>query len=200
MVLSVFGSKKETAIDAAVFGSANSDGGGASGMPVKEPPAKPPASALKDPVPVVKVYSVRGVEYGMMSITLWALATTLVWLLLNMINGSKTFDYLVVPTSVLVVCLPVFAWLFIRLKKAELANPSLKVEASKRRWSQLTQFLAFIVVLVNLIVLVYILLARFGTDKKFSESLVKELLSSAVVLIVAGGILAYYWFEEHRLK
>jgi hypothetical protein len=157
------------------------------------------ADGQQNPIPVVKVYSTRGVEYGMMTIVLWVLASTLAWLLINLINGSKTFDYLVVPTSALVVCVPVFGLLFLRLKKAELATPSLKYEPSKRRWSQLTQFVAFIVVLVNLIVFVYEILVRFGTDKK-SESLMKSSLTTLVILVIAGGILAYYWFEEHRNK
>lgn len=155
-------------------------------------------SGMKDPVPVVKVLSVRGVEYGMMSITLWVLASTLAWLLLNLVNGSRSFDYLVVPTSALVVCLPFFAWLFLRLKKAELANPSLVHEPSRRRWSQTTQFVAFVAVLINLIVFVYQMLSRFGTDKKPSETILKQTLSMLVVLAIAGGILVYYWVEDHR--
>ncbi len=155
-------------------------------------------SGMKDPVPVVQVLSVRGVEYGMMSITLWVLASTLAWLLLNLVNGSRTFDYLVVPTSALVVCLPFFAWLFIRLKKAELANSSLVHEPSRRRWSQTTQFVAFIATLTNLIVFVYAMLSRFGTDKKPSETILKQVLSMLVVLVIAGGVLVYYWLEDHR--
>ena len=150
------------------------------------------------PIAVVRVLSVRGVEYGMMSIVLWIVASTLAWLLLNLVNSSKTFDYLVVPTSALVVCVPIFGLLFIRLKRAELANPSLRLEPSKRRWSQLTIFIAFIVTVINLIVLVYQLLNNFGSDSKSTTSVGKILLDALVVLVIAGGILIYYWREEHR--
>lgn len=190
MAIAVFGAKKtQSSTTDSIFESDKAD---------NSPTTKTVPPGMKDPVPVVQVLSVRGVEYGMLSITLWVLASTLAWLLLNLVNGSRTFDYLVVPTSALVVCLPFFGWLFIRLKKAEMANPSLVHEPSRRRWSQTTQFVAFIATLINLIVFVYQMLSRFGTDKKPSETVLKQVLSMLVVLVVAGGVLVYYWLEDHR--
>src|SRR3989338_7106899 len=100
--------------------------------------AQPP---LVEPVPVVRVLSVRGVEYTMMTIALWFSATGLAWALLNLLNGSYNFSFLVVPVSILISSLPLFALFFIRLKRAELANPALRFEPSKRRLSQMTQVL-----------------------------------------------------------
>jgi hypothetical protein len=149
------------------------------------------------PIAVLEVLSVRGVEYGMMTLVLWVGAITLTWILLNMVNGSRGFDYVVVPTSALVVCVPVFGWFFLRLKKAELADPKLRFDPSKRRWSQITQILSYTVVLVNLIYFVYVVLSHFS--KSHGSSIVKALVNLVVITIVAGGVLAYYWFDEHRL-
>lgn len=149
-----------------------------------------------EPMPVVKVLSVRGVEYAMMTIVLWFSAATLGWLLLNAVNGSANFNYLVVPLSGLLVSLPIFALLFIRLKRAELATPSLKLEPSKRRFSQLTQIIAFLVVLINLSVFVYDILKKLASHP--ATSLTKASLNLVIVSGIAGGILLYYWFDEHR--
>lgn len=151
-----------------------------------------------EPMPVVRVLSVRGVEYGMMTIALWVAATTAAWIALNFLNGSGNFDNVVVPVSSLVICLPVFGLLFLRLKRAELAEPSLKLDPSKRRWSQSTQFLAFIGLLINFIYFVYVLLQHASGGK--GPTIGKSLLSLAVVTVIAGGILAYYWHDEHRAR
>lgn len=148
------------------------------------------------PVPVVRVLSVRGVEYGMMTIALWISATTLAWVALNMLNGSKGFSYVVVPTSALVVTVPVFGWLFMRLKRAELINSELRLDPSKRRWSQTTQMLAYLACLINLIFFVYTLLQHFSADKP--KPIGKSVINLLVILVIAGGILAYYWADEHR--
>jgi len=164
--------------------------------PVSESQAQ--ASSSTQPMPIVKVLSVRGVEYGMMTIALLISASTLAWVVLNMLNGSRGFDSVVVPTSALVVCLPVLVALFIRLKRAELKDFSLKLDPSKRRWSQLVQFLAFVACLINLIYFVYVILQH--TSGGSVPSIAKSLVNLVVVLVIAGGILSYYWFDEHRAR
>ena len=150
------------------------------------------------PMPVVKVLSVRGVEYVMMTISLWVLASALTWALLAVVNGQGTFKLLAFPISLMLVSLPIFALLYLRLRKAELENPVLRLDASKRRLSQITQILAFITCLSNLIAFVYILLSKIGGES--SISLGKSFMNLIVVLLIAGGILLYYWADEHRIK
>lgn len=153
-------------------------------------------SGSDSPVPVVKVLSVRGVEYVMMSIALWICASGLIWLGLSVIYSQTSFNVLAFPVSLLIVCLPIFSFFYLRLRKQELINPELKMEPSKRRLSQITQVLAFIVCLFNLIGYVYMLVAKIGGDS--DAVLWKATLGLLVILIIAGGILAYYWFDEHR--
>jgi hypothetical protein len=103
------------------------------------------------PHPVVHVLSPRGVEYVFMTITLFTGAIGFASALIAMFNGKFGFDILSVPVALLVVAVPVFAWLFLRLKKAELANPSLALDASKRRATQFTQIVTFLIVFFTLI-------------------------------------------------
>lgn len=149
------------------------------------------------PLPVVRVLSVRGVEYGMMTITLWIAATSLAGGFISIINGGTSFQIMALPISLLLVCVPVFSFFFLRLKKAEQAKPELRLDPSKRRWSQITQFLAYLTLLINTIVFVYLVMSIFGDNSKVSWG--KAIGDMLVILVVAGGILAYYWVDEHRL-
>lgn len=151
-----------------------------------------------DPVPVVRVLSVRGVEYAMMTIALWFAASGLAWVALNALNGSGNFNFLVVPLSILITSLPIFAILFIRLKRAELANPTLRHEPSKRRLTQITQIVAFLAVLINITVFVYNILKKINHTS--NQSIGKSALNLLVILVIAGGILLYYWLDEHRTR
>ncbi len=168
--------------------------------PVEPPQLSVPRSlSSKDdlPVPVLQVLSVRGVEYTMMTLTLWFAAGALIAMLLGVANGESSFSFLSFPLALLLVCLPIFAFFFLRLRKSELANPALRFDASKRRLSQFTQVLAFAACLFNVIAFVYMVLQKFGGES--APSIGKSLLNLLVVLAVAGGILAYYWIDEHRL-
>jgi hypothetical protein len=149
------------------------------------------------PIPVVKVLSVRGVEYAMMSILLWFGAGSLMFILTSMIQGGSGFDTLAFPLSLLIVCVPGFAFFFLRLKAAELADPSLRLEASKRRYSQITQILAFLTCFFNIVAVTYLLIGMAGGNEV--SNIGKTIGAAAVILLIAGGILLYYWKDEHKL-
>ncbi len=155
----------------------------------------PPANDVT-PMAVVQVLSTRGVEYTMMMLCLWLLAGSLIWVLLALVNGAAHYDILTFPVSLMIVCVPIFAWFFLRLKKAELANPALKLDPSKRRLTQFTQVIAFAACLFNLIAFVYLLMSKMAGHA--APSIWKDFVNLAVILVVAGGILAYYWNDEHR--
>jgi FtsH-binding integral membrane protein len=97
----------------------------------------------------------------------------------------------------LLVCLPAFSWLFLRLRKAELDNPALRLEPSKRRFSQITQILSFLTCFFTIVTVVYSLISAAGGEDV--GGIGKILGVGAIILIIAGGILTYYWFDEHRL-
>ncbi len=156
----------------------------------------PNSSTNLTPQPVVQVLSPRGVEYVFLTIALITGAIGLISGLIELVNGKASFNALAFPAAVLLVAVPVFAWLFLRLKKAELANPSLALDASKRRSTQLIQILSFLTSFFTLISFVATIFAKMSGNYK--GSMVKVVLDVLVILVVAGGILAYYWRDERR--
>jgi hypothetical protein len=150
------------------------------------------------PVAVVQALSVRGVEYTMMTLSLWFTAAGLIAILLSLLNGGTSFAVLSFPLALLLVCLPLFSLFFIRLKRAELADPPLRFDPSKRRLTQFTQITAFAACLFNVIGFVYMVLQKIGGEA--APSLGKSAINLVVVLAIAGGILAYYWFDEHKFN
>ncbi|HET7320149.1 MAG TPA: hypothetical protein VFI84_01015 [Candidatus Saccharimonadales bacterium] len=169
------------------------------------PPSAPAAPAFTPsaqnpkelaPMAVVQVLSTRGVEYTMMMLCLWLAAASLIWVLLALINGGAHFNILSFPISLMLVCVPVFGWFFLRLKKAELNDPQLKLDPSKRRLTQFTQVIAFAACLFNLIAFVYLIFSKMSGSA--GPSLGKTFLNLIIILLVAGGVLVYYWNDEHR--
>lgn len=149
-------------------------------------------------MPVVRVLSPMGVEYVFLTVTLFIGAGSLMGTLLLLVNGATEFSALSFPVAALIVCVPLFAFLFLRLKKMEVRDPSLRFDASKRRSTQFTQIVAFIVSIFTLIGLVFTLFAKMGGDS--TVSIGKALLDTLCVLVVAGGVLAYYWLDEHKSR
>jgi hypothetical protein len=158
--------------------------------------AEPAPSGSLIPQPVVQVLSPRGVEYVFLTIALFTGAIGLISALLALVNGKADFSVLAFPVAILLVTVPVFTWLFLRLKQAELTDPSLASDASKRRSTQFTQIVAFITCLFTLIGLVSAIFGKLSSN--YNGSMVKVLLDVLVILLVAGGILAYYWADEHK--
>ncbi len=168
--------------------------------PAQQPPvALQPSSTVEQnnvvPTPVVQVLSPRGVEYVMMTVALFTSAIGLAAILVGLVNGQTSMMSLSFPAALMLVGLPIFAALFLRLKKAELREPSLKLDQSKRRSTQATQIISFLIVLITLIATI---VAIFAAMSGVNDSLGKSLGSAFFVLIVFGGILAYYWHDEHR--
>ena len=162
---------------------------------VATPQASDMAGDHRESVPVVKVWSVRGVEYAIMSFTLWAIAISITWVPVALITGSTGFIALSPPLALLLVSLPIFAFFFLRLKKAELADPKMRVESTKRRFSQITQIVSFVVCFVSLLTIVSSILAAMGGE---SDNVGQTISSALVFLVVWGGLFMYYWRDERK--
>ncbi len=163
--------------------------------PVERPSDTSTADSLR-PMPVVKVLSPVGVEYVFLTITLLGGAIALAASLIALVNGKTDFSVLAFPVSSLLVTVPVFAVIFLHLKKMEVANPDLKLDPSKRRSTQFTQIVAFIACLSALVGFVFDIFSKIGGQ--IGPSILKAGLDVLCVLVVAGGILFYYWREEHK--
>ncbi|HSW99771.1 MAG TPA: hypothetical protein VLH38_01920 [Patescibacteria group bacterium] len=164
--------------------------------PRMEQPAHFSKPSQLSPVPTVRVLSPNGVEYVFMTIALVGAASAFAGILLLLVNANFSFDSLAFPTAVLIVLLPVFAALFLRLKKRELRDPGLRFDPSKRRSTQFIQIAAFAVCLLTLIGFVFAVLSKLGGS--FESSIIKIFFDALCILFVAGGILAYYWRDEHK--
>lgn len=149
-----------------------------------------------EPTPVVKVLSPRGVEYVFLTVSLFLAAIGLASTLIALVNNKTDFSVLALPTSILVVSVPLFGLLFMHTKRAELNNPNLKLDPSKRRSTQFTQIVAFLVSVFTLIGFVTFCFAK--SSDQYKGSLVKIGLDALVLLVIAGGIGFYYWLDEHR--
>ncbi len=94
------------------------------------------------------------------------------------------------------MAVPIFAWLFLRLKNTELLNPALALDPSKRRSTQFIQITSFLTCFLTLIGFVAAIFSKMGGV--YDGSILKLILDVVVILVVAGGILYYYWRDEHR--
>ncbi|HSX48587.1 MAG TPA: DUF5671 domain-containing protein, partial [Candidatus Nanoarchaeia archaeon] len=108
------------------------------------PPPPPPSNATASPGPaapvaVVTSLSTRGFEYWIMFLSMGILAGSLGWVLHSLTDGvfsggGSFYEAGVsVASAALLVALPVFAFMFLRLKKAELSEVALHNDASRRR-------------------------------------------------------------------
>ncbi|HSW80054.1 MAG TPA: hypothetical protein VLG47_04735 [Candidatus Saccharimonadales bacterium] len=148
------------------------------------------------PAPVVKVLSPVGVEYVFLTLSLISGAIALAAVLIALVNGKTDFSVLAFPVSVLLVTVPVFSVIFLHLKRLETANPALRLDPSKRRSTQFTQIAAFFACMFALIGFVFDIFTKLGGQT--GPSIVKAGLDALCILVVAGGILAYYWRDEHK--
>ncbi len=165
------------------------------------------------PIAVVGNLSVRGFEYMVMFITLLASAFSIGMLAHTYINSvfskaSDTYSYGdanpigTFAITLLIVSFPIFAYMFLRLKKAELADPALRKDPSRRKLTQFTQLITFLFGMGYIIYFIYALMtpdrsASYGGVDS-SPSVVEQLLHTLVTLVIAGGIFVYYWREEHK--
>jgi hypothetical protein len=151
-----------------------------------------------NPIAVVKVLSSRGVEYVFLIFALIVGSISLGAVIISLINGHSDFNSLAYPTAALIVSVPVFAYLFLRLKKAELLNPAMATDPSKRRSTQFIQIYSYIICFLTLVGIIAEVFSKISGSYK--GSILKLILDAIVVLVIAGGILVYYWRDEHRVK
>lgn len=176
------------------------------------PPAPTVAAQATPPVAVVQNFSTRGLEYVIMFISLWVSASSIGFLAHQALSNafgvnSDSYSFLgfdQMSIAALVVALPIFTILFLRLKKAERNDPTVKNDPSRKRAVQLTLIITFLIGLGNVIGYVYSLITPPVTNTYDAalvgsgQSGIINLGHTAITLIIAGGIFAYYWHDEHK--
>lgn len=170
-----------------------------------------PLSQSNQPLSVVQTVSTRGFEYAIMFFSLLASAFSLGLILQTFIAShfatsvsSAGYDYYddssqgvyTFGVTVLLVTLPIFIMLFLRLKKAELVSPDLKKDASRRRMSHLTQFVTFLFGIGYVVYFVYALINGVADDGS-TGNLAETFWQTLTTVVIAGSIFAYLWRDEH---
>ena len=145
-------------------------------------------------------FSSRGFEYLIYFVALGISALSIGALLHNTINlifDSQKYgfyeDIIPMAASALLVALPIFIYLMLRLKKAELAKPEIKQDPSRRRAVQLLMIVTFLVGVIKLISYINNILSP---DIYNEASALAETLHAAVTIGIAGGIFGYYWRDQ----
>lgn len=161
------------------------------------------------PVAVVQSLSTRGFEYIIMFISLWFTASALGWILHNLVDGlfgeSGYYESLVsFSASALIVALPVFSIMFLRLKKAEQSDPLLTHDPSRRKAIQLTLVVTFLIGMLKIMGYIFSLLNGESNGVFFNNSQATNPLASLVhtliTLFISGSIFAYWWRDQHKTK
>lgn len=155
------------------------------------------------PIAVVQQRTTRGLEYTIMFLSLGISAVSLGQLLHSLLDaatGVTTDNLSSFATSALVVALPVFVILFLRLKRAELKTPEIRLDPSRRHAVQLALVVSFLWGVFRLATYVYSLLGGGEGDYLGSNnpSPIANLLHLVITIGIAGTIFAYYWVDEHR--
>lgn len=167
-----------------------------------------------EPISVVQNLSTRGFEYSIMFVSLLATAFSIGAILHAFVSNlfaeqattsdpyysSSSDGVYSFAATVLLVTLPIFIVLFLRLKKAELADPSLKKDPSRKRMSHFTQFLAFLVGIGYIVAFFYGLINGTAADGSGGPGVGESFLQMLITLIIAGSIFGYLWKDEHATK
>lgn len=166
------------------------------------------------PIAVVAHYSTLGIEYSILMISLITGAISLGAILnayIEVLIRHTSADISPFASAAAVVALPIFIFMFIRLRRLEMKRPQLKADGSRRRWIQVTLLISFVFGISHIIFYVYSLMAGNPQPSTYSdygvaysisagEYQLLQFLHLAITLLIAGSIFAYYWIDEHRQK
>ncbi|MGI9027332.1 MAG: DUF5671 domain-containing protein [Candidatus Saccharimonadales bacterium] len=182
--------------------------------PPPPPLAQPisPASNLNNPIAVMNVSTTRGIEYLIMFIALWITATAIASLLhhsVETLSGIDGIYYGIAPLAApaLIVSLPIFGYLFLRLKKAEIEEPEIRKDPSRKRAIQLTLLVTFLIGIGKIIAYLFSLINgggegggifEDGYETEYVISPIYDILHAIITLGIAGGIFVYYWRDIHK--
>ena len=185
--------------------------GGQSGDDLVPPPPPPPPPSRNadappakssEPVRVVAYRSTAGLEYLILFLSLWiaamALAAVLHGLVDTSFSRSDSFyeNVNTFASAALVVSLPIFAGLFLNLKRKELRDPDIRRDVNRKNAVQLTLLVTFLIGIGKTIFYVYQLMnvGSAGSDYNFFA----ELLHTIITVGISGAIFVYYWRDDHK--
>ncbi len=169
------------------------------------PPPPPSATTTMPtqsaPVTVVATRSTQGLEYLIMFISLWVAATSLAFLLHGTVDGlfnntGSLEEVLPLASTAILVTLPIFSLMFLRLKRSEQKNPNERNDPSRKNAIHLTLIVTFLLGLYNVITYLYGFMGGHQ-DYETHVSPIADLLHTVITLGITGSIFTYYWRDQH---
>jgi hypothetical protein len=154
-------------------------------------------------IKVVPYRSTAGLEYIILFISLWVAAMSLAAVLhgiVDMTFGNADSFYEGVnsfATAALLVSLPIFSFLFLRLKKQEIVNPDIRRDINRKNAVQLTLIVTFLIGLGKTIFYIYQLL-NIGNSDVSTGVFASELFHTIITVGISGLIFVYYWIDDHK--
>lgn len=155
-------------------------------------------------VKVVSYRSTAGLEYLITFISLWVAAMSLASVLHSLIdtligNGDSFYEGIATfASSALLVSLPIFTFMFLRLKKRELGEPAIRTDPSRKAAVQLTLIITFVIALGRTAFWIYQLMNVGNMPLVGNASYLSETLHALITVGISGLIFGYYWVDDHR--
>jgi hypothetical protein len=156
-----------------------------------------PLGNQNNPITVVSKISTRDTEYSIMYVCLLILTLGVGGVLHQILfsvfdgSGSDWWSGGAFGVTMIIVSLPIFSYLFLRLKKAELKKPELLRSQTRHKGVKGMTLISFLALLIHAVIFVFM---TIGTHGSFS----KGLAHLAVTILVAGSVFVYFWRDEHR--
>lgn len=165
----------------------------------------PGTSTPVPPPPVPRVEMWVGFLYIILFITLYVSATALASILKflvdqvipDVLSKRSTYSYIgsifygpetiIYHLSAMIVTFPIFAFLFLFLKKQQHLNPAVRNLRSRKLLIYLTLVITFLIMIFDLISTVYGFLNGTVTGRSISHF--------AITMLVSGSIFGYYVWE-----
>ena len=145
----------------------------------------------KAPIPVMESgYTKNGFEYSLFVFSLGLSAFALAMVLHANIGGFASGLAGFFATT-LVVAVPLTLFFGSRVKKADLANPSLKEDKSRRRTGQHIMGWAFGIGILRIIFYLYELLNGGIVEPT------QTFLNVLVTVLIAGSVFVYFWKQQN---
>lgn len=173
------------------------------------------------PIAVVDQLSTKGFEYKLFAIALVLSLVAIIMSINNLLYDTSNGSFYL---SMLVVSLPVMVVFYLRLRRAELKDPALKKDPSRRKISQAIMVVTFLAIIIHSIAILFLTIsgeysrpACPSYDSSYSynqyqssqpadnctyndRALGKDFASLAVTYLFAGSIFYKFWRDEQKLK
>ena len=169
------------------------------GLSVPLPPSMNNTSTNDNqkPIAVTHTSSTRGFEYTIMFLSLWVAAVSFAVILDSFISsiGSNGSGFgIKFSLVVLIVFLPIFITLFVRTKRAEKQDMSIRQDSSRKHAVQLTMLVTFVMGLGYTVFFLYTIIS----GNNGSGSKLRSFLYFLVTVLISGSIFTYYWIDDHK--